>query len=198
MKGPSMRFSLKWILISMAYAALSAAALTQDGWAYADALWAITLIAVAYSLLVAIVATGKQRSTALGFALFAIVFLTCTVVTPESVPSQRLLVAAGVDVGDTIVPAAASNTYASVAAAQFSPSTGSLSYSTPLSVTVAGPQPTRPYTPPAGQAFTLVSGAARFAPKLRAANSVAAMTFGIIGAVLGSYAWRRVRLESAE
>lgn len=191
-----MRFSLKWILISMAYAALSAAALTQDGWAYADALWAITLIAVAYALLVAIIATGKQRSTALGFALFAIIFLACTVVTPESVPSQRLLITAGVEVGDTIVPTAASSTYASVAAAQFSPSTGSLSYSTPLSVTVAGP-PARPYTPPAGQAFTLVSGAERFAPKLRAANSVAAMTFGIIGAVLGSYAWRRVSLESA-
>ena len=192
-----MRFSLKWILISMAYAALSAAALTQDGWAYADALWAITLIAVAYSVLVAIIASSKQRATAVGFAVFAIVFLVCVVVTPESVPSQRLLVAAGVEVGDTIIPVAASGAYASAATGTFTPSAGALSYSAPLSVTIANPPTARLSTTPTGQAFKMISGAERFAPKLRAANSVGAMSFGILGAILGAYAWRRVNSESA-
>lgn len=185
-----MRFSLKWILISMAYAALSAAALTQDAWAYSDALWAITLVAVAYSILVAIIAAGKQRATAAGFAVFAISFLVCVAAVPESVPSQRLLVAAGVEIGDTIVPVAAPGGFASVAASgTFSPSTGALSYSAPLSVTVAAP--------PTGQAFKMISSAERFAPKLRAANASGAMLFGIVGAALGSYAWRRVKSETA-
>ena len=193
-----MRFSLKWILISMAYAALSAAALTQDGWAYTDLLWAITLTAVAYSVLVAIIASSKQRATAVGFAVFAIVFLACVLVTPESVPSQRLLVAAGVEVGDTIVPVAASGAYASVAASgTFVPSSGALTYAAPLSVTIANPSTARLSTTPTGQAFKMISGAERFAPKLRAANSVGAMSFGILGAVLGAYAWRRVKSDTA-
>ena len=190
-----MRFSLKWILISMAYAALSAAALTQDGWAYTDALWAITLIAVAYSVLVGIIASSKQRATAIGFAVFAIVFLACVVVTPESVPSQRLLVAAGVEVGDTIIPVAASGVSASVASGTFVPSSGALTYAAPLSVTIANPPTARLSTTPTGQAFKMIPGAQRVAPKLRAANSVGAMTFGILGAVLGAYAWRRVTSE---
>lgn len=190
-----MRFSVKWILISMAYAALSAAALTQDGWAYTDALWAITLIAVAYSVLVAIIASSKQRATAVGFAVFAFVFLACVVVTPESVPSQRLLVAAGVEVGDTIIPVAASGVAASVASGTFVPSAGALTYAAPLSVTIANPATARLSTTPTGQAFKMISGAERFAPKLRAANSVGAMTCGILGAVLGAYAWRRVTSE---
>ena len=193
-----MRFSLKWILASMAYAALAAAALTQDGWAYADVLWALTLVAVAYSAIVAIMASGKQRAMATGFAVFALGFTICVIATPESVPSQRLLVAAGVEAGDAIVPVAASGPNASIAASgTFASSAGVLSYSAPLSVSIASPPTARPYAPPTGQAFTLVSGAERFAPKLRAANSVGAMTFGILGAVLGSYAWRRVRPEIA-
>jgi hypothetical protein len=193
-----MRFSLKWILVSMAYAALSAAALTQDGWAYADALWAITLIAVAYSALVAIIASGKQRATAVGFAVFAFVFVACVVAAPDSVPSQRLLVASGVEVGDTVVPVAASGGYRStVASGAFVPSSGSLSYAAPLSVTIASPPSGQPYVPPTGQAFKLISGAERFAPKLRAANSIGAMLFGILGAVLGTYAWGRVKSETA-
>ena len=194
-----MRFSLKWVLVSMAYAALAAAALTQDGWAYADALWVITLIAVAYSALAAIIASGKQRATAVGFAVFAFLFLACVVAAPESVPSQRLLIAAGVEAGDTIVPVTVSGANASiVASGAFSPSAGSLNYSAPLSVNVAGQPSGGPYTSPAGQAFKMISGAERFAPKLRAANSVGAILFGILGAALGSYAWRRVRSEIAE
>ncbi len=193
-----MRFSLKWILISMAYAALSAAAFTQDGWAYSDALWVITLIAVAYTALVAIIGSGKLRVTAVGFAVFAFIFLASVVAAPESVPSQRLLVAAGVEFGDTIVPVTVPGSYRSTAASGvFSPSSGSLSYAAPLSVSVAPPPSGQPYTPPTGQAFRMTSGAERFAPKLRAANSVGAMLFGILGAVLGSYAWRRVKSETA-
>ncbi len=193
-----MRFSLKWILISMAYAALGAAALTQDGWAYADVLWVITLIAVAYSALVAIIGSGKTRATAVGFAVFAFIFLASVVASPESVPSQRLLVAAGVEFGDTIVPISVPGAYRSLAAsAAFSPASGSLSYAAPLSVTVASPPSGQSYTPPAGQAFTMISGAERFAPKLRAANSIGATLFGILGAALGSYGWRRIKSETA-
>ena len=133
---------------------LGAAALTQDGWAHADVLWIISLIAIAYSAQVAIIAAGKQRATAVGFAVFACVFLVPVVAAPESMPSQRLLVASGVEVGDTVAPAAATGAFRSIAASgAFTPSSGSLSYAAHLSVTIASPPSRQPYTPPTGQAF---------------------------------------------
>ena len=48
-----MRFSLKWLLAGTAYAAVAAAALTQDSWIWADIVWALSLVAFAFALVVA-------------------------------------------------------------------------------------------------------------------------------------------------
>ena len=41
------RFSLKWILAAMVYAAIAAAAFSQETWVYADLLCGATLLALA-------------------------------------------------------------------------------------------------------------------------------------------------------
>ena len=91
----AMRFSLKWGLFGMAYVAVAAAALSQDHWAYADLLWLATFLAICWAIVTAIFSNGSRRAAAIGFALFAIGFVACSHVAEQSIPTRRILLAAG-------------------------------------------------------------------------------------------------------
>jgi hypothetical protein len=92
-----MRFSLKWILLGMAYMAVAAAAFTQTTWVYADLLWAASLLAVVYAALVAAFARGRRQMAAAGFVAASVCFLACVYSSQgNSLPTTRLLAAAGV------------------------------------------------------------------------------------------------------
>ncbi len=64
-----MRFSLKWLLAGTVYVAIAAAAFARPHWAYAEALWALTFLAVVYALIVAISGRGQRQVVAIGFAV---------------------------------------------------------------------------------------------------------------------------------
>jgi hypothetical protein len=89
-----MAFSLKWLLAGSAYTALAAAALSTGHWAYVDVLWAVTFFAVAYAILGALFARDKRQIVAAGFAVASILLLTCLHLSPDSVPTARLVVLA--------------------------------------------------------------------------------------------------------
>jgi hypothetical protein len=72
-----MRFSLKWLLIGTAYAAVAAAALTQDSWIWADIVWALSLVAFAFAFVVACLARGPRQAAGLGFVAFVGSYLLC-------------------------------------------------------------------------------------------------------------------------
>lgn len=54
------RFSLKWILAAMVYAAIAAAAFSQETWVYADLLCAASLLALGYAVMLTIYARGGR------------------------------------------------------------------------------------------------------------------------------------------
>jgi hypothetical protein len=77
-----MRFSLKWLLLCTAYVALVAGAfvsrndllagaLGSRSSFLADAVWAVTLCAICYAIVVACFGIAERRPAALGFALLA-------------------------------------------------------------------------------------------------------------------------------
>jgi hypothetical protein len=88
-----MRFSLKWILAGMTYAAVAAAALTQDTRVYADILWAATLVTFAFAVVAACFARGPRQIAAASFVVFSGCYLLCLHFAAESVPTASLLLA---------------------------------------------------------------------------------------------------------
>src|SRR5688572_18802717 len=100
----SMRFSLKWILAGMAYAAVAAAAFSQQTWVYADVLWAASLLAIVFAAILACFARGRRQVAAAGFVFAGACFLLCLIFGDAgAVPTTRLLLAAGVGSGDNAV-----------------------------------------------------------------------------------------------
>ena len=86
-----MRFSLKWLLIGTAYAAVAAAALTQDSWIWADSIWALSFVAFAFALVLACFARGPRQLAAAGFVAFSGCYLVCLQFAESRVPTARLL-----------------------------------------------------------------------------------------------------------
>lgn len=186
-----MRFSLKWILFGMAYVALAAAALTQDHWAYADLLWLATFLAICWAIVTAIFSNGSRRAAAIGFALFAIGFATCAHVAEQSIPTRRILLAAGVP--------------------EYPVFQNPLTYSLPqpLSMGFAPPAinsyplaaPLAPATPNAAPMPTAVpvitSLELPFVSKVRAMNSLTSMLLGLVGAWFATAAYRRQQAVTA-
>jgi len=84
-----MRFSLKWLLAGMAYAALYAAATATGDWLYADVLWAATFVAVLYAATLVVITRGLQRAAAVGFALGSLMLVACLHFSTNSVPTAR-------------------------------------------------------------------------------------------------------------
>jgi hypothetical protein len=71
------RFSLKWILAGTVYVAIAAAAFSfaEKTWIYCDVLWGLTLLMLAYSGVVVLCASGRQRATAAGFVFASLCIL---------------------------------------------------------------------------------------------------------------------------
>lgn len=65
-------FSLKWLLLGVTYAALAAAACSQQGKLWEQFLWLLTGLVTAYAVLAACLLAGRARAMALGFSLFAL------------------------------------------------------------------------------------------------------------------------------
>jgi hypothetical protein len=91
-----MRFSLKWILAATVYVAIAAAAFGTGDWYFADALWALTLLAVVYAVLITAFASGRRRVAAAGFVVASVCFALCVAFGGDTVPTTRLLIATGV------------------------------------------------------------------------------------------------------
>jgi hypothetical protein len=191
------RFSLKWILAAMVYAAIAAAAFSQETWVYADILCAVSLLALGYAVMLIIYARGERQAAAAGFAVFMVLLAACLLMAPQSVPSYRILAAAGV--GQTPMtpgplaapPPATWVTPASPRMLSVTGSTAAATYS--------------PYAPPANASLT-VSATPVFFPtavmpditfKLRAFNAIATMIIGLLGCVLGVAAYRRAKTPAA-
>jgi hypothetical protein len=192
-----MRFSMKWVLLGMAYVAVAAAAFSQGHWVYADLLWLSTFLAICYAVLTAATSNGVKRAIAAGFAIFALAFALCAQFADGTTPTRRLLLAAGVEEWTS-----------------FPPQISSPSTSSPwtLQVTSNGQSYGQPYYPdypvPAANASVALGAIAAqptltavvappiempFISKLRAANAVGAMLLGLIGGCLAAAAFRRHR-----
>ena len=203
-----MRFSLKWILAGMAYAAVAAAAFSQQTWVYADVLWAASLLAIVFAAILASFARGRRQVAAAGFVFASACFLLCLIFGDAgSVPTTRLLWAAGVGSGDNAVtstvtrPIVVRTQTANGPVQQVRYVTETIErpavYSAPM------PQPASP-TPAAPMAVTqwmARTPAPLYAPSLdfsiyvRAGNAVGMMALGLMGCVVGALAHRAVKRE---
>jgi hypothetical protein len=205
-----MRFSLKWILVGVTYVAVAAAAFSQTTWVYADVLWAASLLAVVYAALVAAFARGRRQVAAAGFVVASVGFLVCLHFANNSVPTLRLLAAAGVG-QNTMNP----NVYAARPIVRPQPvtittptpngPTQTVQYVEVEEVAVASPTPA--YRPTPTPALTVGQWMAqpRVAPPtpyvdfsiyVRAGNAVGMLLFGGLGCVLGLAAHKATRREA--
>ncbi|MBL9164505.1 MAG: hypothetical protein JNL18_17390 [Planctomycetaceae bacterium] len=183
-----MRFSLKWILFGMAYVALAAAALTQNHWAYADLLWLAAFVAICMAIQSALFNSGSRRAIATGFALFALGFAACAQFAEHSIPTRRLLLAAGVPEYPNYQPMW--NPYT------VNPPQTTATFVAPAPVN-AYPMPTPAVSspsPPPSFSVVAISPSPLELPltsKVRAANAVGSMTLGLLGGLLAAAAFRR-------
>lgn len=187
-----MRFSLKWILFGMAYVAVAAAALTQDHWAYADLLWLATFLAICWAIVTAIFSNGSRRAAAIGFALFAIGFAICAQVAEQSIPTRRILLAAGVPEYPFVQPFP--SPYAPpqppLPAVFSAPVINSYPLAAPVAPATPSPPPTQAPMPVPVIAFASPLELP-FVSKVRAMNSLTSMLLGLAGAWLAAAAYRR-------
>jgi hypothetical protein len=182
-----LRFSIKWALAAMAYAALAAAALTQDGWAYTDLLWLATFLAFAYAVLLACFQRGPGQARAVGFAVVSFALACCMLVAPENLPTQRVLTALGV-IKEQIVFAPPQSPQAATGAWFLTASPAPNSYA------MGSAQPATTLQATFGPTLSTSSQpAAAAALELRAANALATMFAGLVGCVLGALAYRQSR-----
>ena len=187
------RFSLKWMLVAMVYAAVAAAAFSQRVWFYNDLLWAVSMAAIGYALLLVVYARGELQARAAGFAVLAACFLACLYLAPDSMPTRNLV--------NALAPP-----FDEVAQVQYAYT------APPIPLPASAPAPVAPtpyYTPyaaPVGPPVVSApvtisysgSGVAGYYFKLRAANAVATLGAGLIGCVLGTAAYRRARAPDHE
>jgi hypothetical protein len=193
------RFSLKWILAATVYAAIAAAAFSQETWVYADILCAISLLALGYAVMLIIYSRGERQAAAAGFAVFMVLLAACLLMAPQSVPSFRILTAMGVGqtpatmpinaIPPPVVSFPASGTFSSSATSTGTPSVSAApriqTFGTPASSWIA-PAP----------AWSLVApfpAMPDVSYKLRAFNAVATITIGLLGCLLGVLAYRRAQ-----
>jgi hypothetical protein len=184
------RFSLKWLLLATIYAAVAAAAFSQAHWAYADLLWAAAFFAITYAVMLAIFARGSRQGAAAGFAIASLLLVICLQASPDSVPTGRLV-------------AALSPQQIAIPQPMFYPPTPIVAYSAstpvyPAPPTAAGNAYTLQVGPAPAAAAVIAPAAAnpylegeKMAVRVRAANAVATIAAGLIGAVLGAAAVRR-------
>ena len=90
-----MRFSMRWMFAVTAYVALLAAAVGVRNQVLVDVVWGVTIIAIGYALVVAVVDRGKRQAMGVGFVALAAAHVICMYLAPTSLPAVRLLEAAG-------------------------------------------------------------------------------------------------------
>lgn len=185
------RFSLKWILAAMVYAAIAAAAFSQQTWVYADLLCGVTLLALGYAILLVIYTRGPRQAAAAGFAVCLILLATCMMVAPDSVPTLRIVIATGIG-QPPILPTPSSPVMPP--SATFS--SGTLNLSPPATISSSYPSPNASpgwWLIQNSLANSTASPTFDLALKLRAANAVALMLVGLAGCLLGLAAYRRAQ-----
>ena len=179
-----MRFSLKWVLLGMAYVAVAAAAFSQGHWVYADVLWLATFGAVCLAMLIAILGTGARRAGGVGFALFALALAMCMQFAPDSIPTRRIFLAAELRSYASVQASTPPYAQYRVVAPAAPVAPGSPTpYYAPTTIALA--QPPVPVAFPNGMVEPPIN------TKLRAANSLGVMVTGIVGCWLGIAAFRR-------
>jgi hypothetical protein len=186
------RFSLKWILAAMVYAAIAAAAFSQQSWVYSDLLCAASLLALGYAVVLIIYSRGARQAAAVGFAVFMILLAVCIQAVPESVPTLRILTAAGIN-GQELAPLTPAAPMPATGMATFSSAgtiaTGNLNF-TPSTTVWAAPT-LYPISSLTGNVEPIIK------LKLRAANAVATMVIGLLGCLLGVLAFHRAQRAKA-
>ncbi len=80
-------FSLKWLLIAVALLGLGLAAMSSESQPLAEVFYATTWLALATSVVIAVIAQGVLRDQARGFAIFALSYVA--VATWTSTPVAR-------------------------------------------------------------------------------------------------------------
>jgi hypothetical protein len=186
------RFSLKWMLLAMVYAAVAAAAFTQRNWFYNDLLWAVSMAAVGYAVLLIIYARGERQARAAGFVVLAIGFLACLYLAPNSMPTRHLASA---------LPTPSDE----VAQVQYAYATPTI---TPMPAAPSAstyPPPYVPAIPPTAQPPIMAApvtfaytGPVSFVFRFSAANALAVLGAGLVGCVLGAVAYRKATSSDFE
>jgi hypothetical protein len=85
-----MQYSLRWLLVAMAYVALVAGAIVSRNYFMSDAVWAVTFAVICYSIVTAVMAQGRRRAMALGFAILAAGNVACLYTAQSRLPANRL------------------------------------------------------------------------------------------------------------
>jgi hypothetical protein len=200
-----MRFSLKWILAGVAYVAVAAAAFSQQTWVYADVLWAIGLLAVLYGALLAFLARGRRQAAAIGFVVGSLAFAACVFAGSSSVPTLRLLTAAGIG-PDSVAPIPMASPYypgTSVSVIRRPVSVETMTPNGPVNQTTyveerrVAPTPAAPVAAPVPQPAPAYTSpvVVDFSMYIRAGNAVGTMLFGGLGIVLGLAAYKAARRD---
>lgn len=200
-----MRFSLKWILAGVTYVAIAAAAFSQQTWVYADTLWAIGLLAVVYGALVAFLARGRRQAAAVGFVVGSLAFAACVFTGSSSVPTLRLLSAAGVGpdsvapipMASPYYPATSVNVIRRPVTVETMTPNGPVPRTTYVEERRVAPTPAVPVASPIPQAASAYPSPVivDFSMYIRAGNAVGTMLFGGLGIVLGLAAYKAARRD---
>jgi hypothetical protein len=198
----SFRFSMQWLLAATLYAAVAAAAFTQRSWYYADLLWVVTLAVFGYAVLVTCYARGERRAQAAGFVVLSLCYLACLHFEPESVPTQRLL---DIFTGSEIIQVVPVQRQVAEPPSEDpfamdpnivvpTPRTPPMSQVIPSNPYAGPAQPPMIYAPPVypipGAPTVPVQTISMSSLRLRAANAIATLLFGVLGCLLGSLAYR--------
>ena len=78
-----MQFSLRLVLLLTAYVALVVAAFASGSIWTADLVWVATVLAIAYTSVVAFVSRGKRQAMALGFVILSLACITSLRLEPS-------------------------------------------------------------------------------------------------------------------
>jgi hypothetical protein len=189
------RFSMKWLLATMVYAAIAAAAFSQDSWVYPDLLWVISVAVFGYVILLVWFTREARQAAAAGFVVLWACIAVSLYLAPDGVPTLRMLHAFGMGGAAPILPTP-------VIFPQPAPSAASLNlpqYAGPTATIAAAPAPVQP--PSTYQVWSPVTGLAQATPlfnpllahRHRAANAVATIAAGLLGGLLGYAAYKRGR-----
>jgi hypothetical protein len=95
-KPIQLNFSLKWLLLGVAYAAIALTAFIQSSWLMVELLWAVAILIFNCTFLALVMSRCGSRS-ALGFTTFFATYVGCMLIAPGHIPSRRVLTLVGYD-----------------------------------------------------------------------------------------------------